>query len=94
MVQMRTRMAVVAAAVMVAVAGCGGGGETAAIQGVWASFDDVQRKAFCEAAIQNVENFYGPAQALAAKAGNGVDEHDAQQFLLDTCPDAWLMSGA
>ncbi len=90
----RTAAAAVAAVVMVAVAGCGGGGETAAIQGVWASFDDVQRKAFCEAAIQNGENFYGPAQALAAKAGNGVDEHDAQQFLLDTCPDAWLMSGA
>jgi len=91
---MRTTTAASAAAmVMLAVAGCGGG-QTAAVQTAWDSFDDVQRKAFCEAALQNGTNYYGPAQALAAKAGDGVTQYDAQGFLLETCPDAWLMGGA
>lgn len=91
---MRIKMAAIAAAaVMVAVAGCGGGAKTTAIQTVWNSYDEITRKAFCEAAIQNGENFYGPARGMAAQAGNGVTENDAQQFLLETCPDAWLMGG-
>ena len=91
---MRTRkMAASAAAVLMTVAGCGGGSETAAMQRVWDSWDDLTRKAMCEAAIQNGTNFYGPARGLAAKAGSGIDEHDAQQFLFDNCPDAWMMGG-
>lgn len=81
-----------AAAMVIALTGCGAG-QTEALEGVWDSLDQVAQKAFCEAAIQNGTNFYGPAQALAAKAGDGIDEHEAQQFLLDTCPDAWLMGG-
>ena len=91
---MRTRIAASAAVVMLLVAGCGGGGETAAMQRVWDSWDDLTRKSMCEAAIQNGTNFYGPARGLAAKAGGGVTEYDAQGFLLEVCPDAWLMGGA
>lgn len=66
-----------------------------ALQKVWDSYDTVQRKALCGAAIQNGQNFYGPARGLAAVAGNGITENDAQQFLLEpsTCPDEWLNGG-
>lgn len=63
----------------------------ASLHAVWSSFDTVGQKAFCEAAIQDGENFYGPAMALAEKAGNGATQYDAQQFLLEFCPDAWLI---
>lgn len=92
---MRIGWAAIAAGVMVAAAGCGGSGgvsKDTAMQTVWNSFDTVGQKAFCEAAIQDGENFYGPARGLASKAGNGVTEYDAQQFLLQTCPDAWLLA--
>lgn len=90
---MRIKMAAIAAGVMVAAAGCGGGGvsKDTALQTVWSSFDTVAQKSFCEASIQNGDNFYGPAKGLAAKAGNGVTEHDAFQFLMEVCPDAWLV---
>lgn len=90
---MRIKMAAMAAVAMMAVAGCGSeAARTDALQSAWDSFDTVGHKAFCEATIQDGENFYGPARALAAKAGNGVTEHDAFQFLLNpgTCPNEWL----
>lgn len=89
---MRIGMAAIAAGVMVAAVGCGSNAERdAALYRVWGSFDTVTQKAFCEASIQNGDNFYGPAKGLAAKAGSGVTEHDAFQFLLEVCPDAWLV---
>ncbi len=65
--------------------------DVASLHAVWSSFDTVGQKAFCEAAIQDGENFYGPAMAFAEKAGNGATQYDAQQFLLEFCPDAWLI---
>ena len=90
---MRIKMAAIAAGVMIAAAGCGGSAEKkdASLHAVWSSFDTVGQKAFCEAAIQDGENFYGPAMAFAEKAGNGATQYDAQQFLLEFCPDAWLI---
>lgn len=89
---MRIKMAAIAAGVMVAAVGCGSNAEKdASLHAVWSSFDTVGQKAFCEAAIQDGENFYGPAMALAEKAGNGATQYDAQQFLLEFCPDAWLI---
>lgn len=62
---MRIGMAAIAAGVMIAAAGCGGSAEKdASLHAVWSSFDTVGQKAFCEAAIQDGENFYGPAMAL------------------------------
>ena len=90
---MRIKMAASAAMVMMAVAACGGAAKEDAMKSVWASWGEMGQKASCEAAIQNGTNFYGPARALAAKAGNGVTQYDAQQFMLDVCPDAWLMGG-
>ena len=89
---MRIGVAAIAAGVMVAAAGCGGSAEKdASLHAVWSSFDTVGQKAFCEAAIQDGENFYGPALALADRAGNGATQYDAQQFILATCPESWLM---
>lgn len=89
---MGIKTAAVAAGVMVVVAGCSSA-KTDAIESVWNSWDVIQQKASCEAAIQNGTNFYGPAQGLAAVAGNGATQYDAQSFLLERCPDAWLMGG-
>lgn len=91
---MRIGVAAIAAGVMVAAVGCGGSGgvsKDTAMQAAWDSFGTTAQAASCKAAIQNGENFYGPALALADRAGNGVTQHDAQQFILATCPDAWLM---
>ena len=89
---MRIKMAAIAAGVMIAAVGCGGSAEKdASLHAVWSSFDTVGQKAFCEAAIQDGENFYGPALALADRAGNGATQYDAQQFILATCPESWLM---
>lgn len=89
---MRIKMAAIAAGVMVAAAGCGGSAEKdAALQAAWDSFGTTAQAASCKAAIQNGENFYGPALALADRAGNGATQYDAQQFILATCPESWLM---
>ena len=89
---MRIGMAAIAAGVMIAAAGCGGSAEKdAALQRAWDSFGTGTQSLFCKAAIQDGENFYGPALSVAERAGNGATQYDAQQFILATCPESWLM---